>query len=232
MMSVLAVDALYYNAARDAQQEAGNCTRHIDRAEGRVNSLQRRIDALSHSPDGEEDTQLAWKNYSKLEPLYIQIEGAEYNLGEAYGPMLQHLATVHILSAASAEAHINIRAQASLHGRDWDAFERLSIDAKWLFFPKLLGLVGFDPGVQPFQGFDSLLKIRNRLVHYRVHKEPWDSPGVPEFLGVLGLNLELGLRSLNAVRGMIAELARQLKEDAPHWLDRPQANFFEISLDK
>ncbi len=159
------------------------------------------------------------------------MEGAEYRLGAAYGPMLQNLATVHILCAASAEAHINIQAQALMHGRDWAAFERLPVDVKWLFLPKLLGLPGFDPGKQPLQGFDELLHNRNRLVHFRTHKEPWGSPGVPTFLTSLGLTLESAERSREAVTGMITELARQLKQDPPHWLTVKIANFFQITLD-
>jgi hypothetical protein len=232
MMSILAVDALYYHAARKACSQAVACMRRIERAEGRIATLQRKIDALTHTPEGEGDSQLALRNYTALEPLCFQMEGAEYQLGEAYGPMLQNVALVHILSASSAEAHINIKAQGRLHGRDWDAFERLSVDAKWLFLPKLLGLPGFESGRQPFQGFDSLLRIRNRLVHYHIHAEPWDSPGVPEFLTALGLNVELGERSLEAVRGMVSELAHQFREEAPSWLTRPKANFFEVTLDE
>src|SRR5712692_10531967 len=110
MMTTPAMDAMYFHSARQALSKAAKYTPHIERAERKVESLQSKIDALSRSPEGDEDREVAWRNDSKLEPLYIQMEGAEYLLGEAYGPMLQSLATAHILCAASAEAHINLQA--------------------------------------------------------------------------------------------------------------------------
>ena len=224
---------MYFQAARKALSRATARTRRIDRASARVNSLQDKIDALSQNPEGERDDRIAHRNYSKLEPLCIQMEGAEYQLGEAYGPMLYDLATAHMLCVASAEAHINVQGQAHLRGRNWDTFERLSVDAKWLFLPKLLRLRGFDPGRQPFQGFDSLLRIRNRLAHFRLHKESWRSgDAVPEFVAGLGLTAESAESSLASVDGMITELARQLREDRPHWLSVEDVNFFEVALDE
>ncbi len=231
LTSNLAADAMYFYAARQAFEQAVGSAKHIDRARRDVEVLQAKIDRLSQSPGGEEDDRIAHRNYSKLEPLYIQMEGTEYRLGEAYGPMLQNMATVHILCASSAEAHINIQGQTSLHGREWATFERLPVDAKWLFLPKLLGLPGFDPGKQPLQGFDSLLHIRNKLVHFKPRKEPWRSPGVPDFLSDLGLSPELGERSLQAVEGMITEFARQLHQEPPHWLGGEGANFFEVTFE-
>ena len=229
LISTLAADAMYFQAAREAFSQASQSTRYIDRARRKVEDLQQKIDDVSRMPDdGEEGRSL---NHNKLESLSIQMEGAEYRLGEAYGPMLQNLAAVHILCVAAVEAHVNIQAQAHLKGRNWAAFERLQVEAKWLFLPKLIGLAGFDPGKQPFQAFDSLLHTRNKLVHYRVHKEPWGSPGVPEFLTALGLSFECGEQSLAAVQGMVTMLAQQLKQDPPYWLTRPKANFFEVKLD-
>lgn len=222
---------MYFQAARKALARAIARTRTIDLARARVNSLQNKIDTLSRSPEGEWDAQIAHRNYRKLEPLCIQIEGAEYQLGEAYGPMLYDLATVHMLCVASAEAHINIQAQAHLRGRDWDTFERLSVDAKWLFLPRLLRLPGFDPGSQPFQGFDALLRIRNKLAHFKLHKESWRSGGeVPEFVAGLGLISESAERSILAVDRMITDLARQLRQHRPHWLTVEDVSFFEVAI--
>jgi hypothetical protein len=232
LMSVLAVDAMYFQAAQQALSRASSCTERIDRSRGVIENLQDRISALSCGSDGERDVRIVSRNYNKLEPLYVQIEDAEYLLGEGYGPMLQDLAAVHILCVASAEAHINIRAQDRLCGRDWGTFERLLVDAKWLFLPKLLSLPGFDPSRQPFQDFDLLLKVRNKLTHYRKQKEPWDSPDVPEFLTTLGLNLESGERSVKAVREMLLALAQQLQQEPPYWFTRERENFFELTFEK
>lgn len=232
LFTTLAVDALYFVAANDALKRAKQTTKRIERAAHRVASLQSKIDDLSLNEDGERDSQLAMRNYDRLEQLSIWIEGAEYQLGEAYGPMLQDVAAVHILSAASLEAHINIQAQARLEGHSWTSFERLSLEAKWLFFPKLVGAAGFDLGIEPFQGFYRLIRLRNRLAHYRLHHEPWASPGVPGFLETLGLTIEAAELSLQAVRAMISELAVQMKEDRPYWLDGQQMNFFRIELER
>ena len=88
-----------------------------------------------------------------------------------------------------------------MSGRLWQSFERLSVAAKWLFFPELVGLVGFDPGAEPFQSFDRLIKTRNKLAHYKPHREPWKVSVVrPKFLNDLGLTVNDAERSVSAVR--------------------------------
>lgn len=159
--------------------------KHIDRAESALARLEFRIQNVYEPEDvdeyGHPHVDVGGKYYEQIEGLAVQIENAEYQLGERHGPFLQSLATVHILCTASLEAHINVRAQDLLEGRVRDAFERLSLDAKWLLLPKVLGLPGFDPGAEPFQSFDCLIRTRNKLVHYKVHREPRRSPGVPAF---------------------------------------------------
>ncbi len=230
--TILAVDALYFVAACDALGRAKTAPKRISNAEARVAKMQAEIDDLSQDENGERDTNVAFKNYNRIEQLSIWLESAEYNVGEAYGPLLQDAAAVHILSAASLEAHINIQAQTHLGGLWKDAFERLSLQGKWLFFPKLIGTKGFDPGAQPFQGFDELIRRRNQLAHYRVIREPWTG-SAPGFLGKLGLNIQAAEESLETVRGMISELSTQLKEHRPpHWLAGKKMSFFEIEAER
>jgi hypothetical protein len=230
-MTVLAVDAMYFHAARQAFKQAGEATKAIEKAELRVARHQAKIDRVNqqHADDEIDDS----THYNKLEPLAIQMESVEYGVGVAYGPFLQHLATVHVFSAAALEAHINIRGQELLAGRMWDLFERLSLDAKWLFLPRLRGLPGLEPGAQPFQGFDRLIKVRNKLVHYRVQREPWRGSAVPpQFLEELGLSVEAAEQSLATVRNMAKELARLLGDREPWWLDAEDASFFEIEQER
>src|SRR5215472_2001324 len=137
LVTVLAVDALYFVAANDALTRAKQSASRIEKEENRVASLQSKIDALNENEAGGEGRMFATKNYNRLEELSISMEGAEYDLGAAYGPMLQDVAVVHLLSAASLEAHINIQGQDRMRGRSWSLFERLSLEAKWLFLPKL-----------------------------------------------------------------------------------------------
>ena len=230
--TILAIDALYFVAANDALTRARQATKRIEKAAEKVASLQSKIDALSENEEGHRDAQLAMKNYDRLEQLSIWIEGAEYQLGEAYGPMLQDVAAVHLLCAASLEAHINIQAQSRLEGLAWSLFERLSLESKWLFLPKLLGVEGFDPGTEPFQAFSRLIRIRNKLAHYRVHREPWDAPGVPGFLKILGLSIEDAEQSIEAVRQIVSRLYSQLTQRQPHWLDGKPMSFFEIEVER
>jgi hypothetical protein len=85
--------------------------------------------------------------------------------------LIRTVATAHMLCAASLEAHINIRAENLLGGKDYEEFDKLSIAGKWLFYPILKGVTGrFDPGAQPFQKFQILIKRRNDLVHYKEKK--------------------------------------------------------------
>lgn len=234
-MTVLAVDAMYFHAASQAFTRARQSTKAIEQAEERVARYQAKIDSLNEQHiEGQIN---AANHYEKLEPLAIQMDGVEYRVGAAYGPFLQHLATVHVFSAAALEAHVNIRGQELLVGRMWDLFERLAVDAKWLFLPRLRGLPGFEPGAQPFQGLDRLIKVRNRLLHYRVHREPWRGSAVPpKFLEELGLSLAAAEPSLITVRDMVRELAQQLGEKEPWWLDKgldvDKPSFFEIERER
>ena len=229
--TVLAVDAMYFHAAKQAFNRARTATKGIGKAEERVARVQARIDRLDelHEQHKTDDS----THYDKFEPLAIQMDSVEYEVGSAYGPFLQDLATVHVLSTAALEAHVNIRGQELLAGRLWEVFERLSLDAKWLLLPRLLGLTGFEVGAQPFQDFDRLTRVRNKLVHYRVQREPWRGSAVPpEFLKELGLSLDTAERSLVTVRDMAKELARQLREKEPWWLDAENPSFFEIERER
>jgi hypothetical protein len=230
-MTVLAVDAMYFDAAKRALSRANAATKAIDKAEMRVARHQAKIDRVNQQhEEGELD---ASDHYNKLEPLAIEMESVEYDVGAAYGPFLQHLAATHVFAAAALEAHVNIRGQELPAGRTLDLFERLSLDSKRLFLPRLRGLAGFDPGTQPFQGFDRLIRIRNKLVHYRVHREPWRGSAVPpQFLEELGLSLEAAEGSIAAAREMAKELARQLGDREPWWLDAESANYFEIEQER
>jgi uncharacterized coiled-coil protein SlyX len=230
--TVLKVDAMYFHAARQAHAKGIASLRAIERAESRAGKVQERIDALNEMlAQGRINDS---DHYDKLEPLAIRMDDLEYDVGAAYGLLLENVGTVHILAAAALEAHINIRAENSFScNRVLEAFERLSLDAKWLMFPRFHGLQGFDTGSEPFQGFDRLVKFRNRLVHYKTRREPWRGASVPpEFLGDLGLTSDAATQSLAAVRGMTAQLAVQLGESPPWWVEGEATNFFEIETER
>lgn len=215
--TVFAADVMFYQSAKGALLKAKYATRAIERAERRLaNHMAKLAAARDAMEDCDERGDRPRGSYERFESLAISAESYEYEATAAHGPRLQQLALVHILSAISLEAHINTRAETLLQGRLWSAFERLAVDAKWLFLPKILGLKGFEPGEEPFQGFDKLISARNRLVHYKPHKEPSqlfnDPSGVVE---KLGLKFDSAERSLETAEKMVTELARQLGADAP-----------------
>ena len=108
----------------------------------------------------------------------------------------------------------------------------MAVEAKWLFFPRIIGRGSFDPGAKPYQQLSKLFVRRNALIHYKPRREPWMSPGVPTFLDTLGLSLDAALESLAAVQGAISEIARLLGEQPPLWLYKPTVGgFFEFNVE-
>jgi hypothetical protein len=124
----------------------------------------------------------------------------------------------------------NALAKETLAGKEYDQFERWGLEAKWMFLPKVLRCVGFDPGHHPFQGFAKLLKFRNELIHYKGIREQWVYGSVPAFLEKLGLTLIDSAASIAAVEAMIREFACQRGIECPNWLKRDiiEMNYFEI----
>ena len=232
--TVFAADVMFFQSAKAALVKAGSATRAIDRAERRLeNHMAKLAVAREAMEDFDERGNRTKGTYEKFEALAIAAESYEYQATEAHGPLLQQLALVHILSANSLEAHINIRAETLLQGKFWGAFERLTIDAKWLFLPKILGLKGFVPGEEPYQGLDKLISARNRLVHYKPHKETYQGVDNPEGVAKkLERSFDSAERSLKTVERMVTELADQLGADAPWWFRSDSSHFFQTSIKK
>ena len=228
---------MYYHAAQKNFKAAKRGSKEIEKAEkgfARLRAKEKRIlDKHSNEPLGA---------YNELEPVYIQMEGAEYDIAAAYGLQIQYLALVHILCAAAAEAHINQIAKEELTGKFRDQFEKVSLEGKWLFLPKMLGGSSFDQRSEPFQSFSMLIKYRNALVHHKSKKENWEGfeQGPPKFLHTLGLSLQEADRSVRSVRLMFIELSKIIKRKPPYWLrdgyDKLPTdittNFFEIVLER
>ena len=230
MKAPLLMDALYYHAAQQAYIAAKQTVRGIDKANAVITKLVAKEGKILAKHGDDHD-----KAYDELEPVYIEMEGAQHDLGEAHGPLMEYAATVHILSAAALEAHVNAQADSLLGGRKvpnggklLEYFDRLPLDGKWLLLPRFLGKRGFDPGAQPFHGFTELVKLRNALVHYKLKKEDWKSLELPGFIEDLGLNVARAETSLKAAKGMIESLAIQLGQKIPYWLRISSANFFDV----
>lgn len=229
-VTVFAADVMFFQSAKTALVKARTAMKGLERAERSLARHMQKLEvAREHMEDVDHRGNAPRGSYDEFESLAISAESYEYHVTEAHGPIIQQLALVHILSATSLEAHINIRAESLLSGRSWKAFEGLNVAAKWLFLPKIAGLKGFDPGADPFQGFDALVRARNTLVHYKPRKEPHEGYNDPEgFATRLDLTFEDCERSLKTVQGMITELAKQLGEREPWWFDSDSTHFFQI----
>src|SRR3990172_6833468 len=223
----LMVDAMYYHAACQSYEHAKRLTKAIEKAEQKVRLLQRRWDSVKEKYEDD-----AASRYKFQERLAIQMESADYDVGVAYGPYLQALAITHVMSAATLESHVNARGKEFLNGKSLEQFERIALETKWLFLPRMLGAKGFDPGAQPYQGFAKLISARNELVHYKGREEDWQTSGsaVPSFLAKLGLTIDAAKQSLDSVRGMIKSLAEQLKQEIPYWLRVNEISYFGFRI--
>jgi hypothetical protein len=233
----LLIDAMYFHAAKESCKAAKVSLKGVGKARKAFADLRNKEAEILDQYVGD-----SWKAYDDLEPIYIQMESAEYGIGAAYGPYFQNIALAHILCATSAEAHINLIAKGHLKGKFRDNFERISIEGKWLFLPEILGKTTFDQGSEPFQSFSEMVKYRNELVHYKGRKESWGSieQGMPKFLDKLGLSLRKARKSLRTVREMILEISKMINRKPPYWLregydELPQdivTNFFEVDIEK
>lgn len=239
------VDAMYFHAARQSYENAVSLKAPIDRVQenhDRLTQYYYRLEEIrdkklnddwDEEDEEDEDTCLdANALFDKLESVAIQLENTNHDVGVAYGPFLQALATVHILSTASLESHINNRAKDFLDGRMLDQFERISLEAKWLMLPKMIGATGFDPGAQPYQSFSKLITLRNELVHYKGREEEWSSDlPAPTFLEKIGLTLKDAKQSVDAVKGMVESFANQIKQAPPYWIRASQISYFDFSIE-
>lgn len=209
----LEVDAMYYHAARQAHERAKLKIADIQSVENRFSNLDKEYEAVleKHGND-------FYSACDELEPIAIQLSGAHDELGFVYGPFIKEVAVVHILSAASLEAHINVFAESYLRGQDLKDFQDSKLSSKWLFLPRLAGLTGFKRDQMPFQGFSKLIRFRNKLVHYKGVKEKWAYGIAPEFLVDMGLTLQDSEESISTVDSMVLTLAQQRNVEVPSWL--------------
>jgi len=233
--TTLLLDAMYYHAAKLSFNAAKKALKGIGIAKKRFAELKQKEEDILDRHDGD-----SYKAYDELEQIYIQMDHVEHDIGAAYGPYLQQIAITHILCVTSAETHINVVAKEKLRGKYWKHFERITLEGKWLFLPKIIGSSSFDQGAEPFQSFSKLIKYRNDLIHYKGIKEEWEflSRGKPKFLKTLGLSLTEARSSLKTIRNIILALSDMIGNDPPYWLrkgydDLPSdivTNFFDIEL--
>lgn len=218
-------DAMYFHAAKKSLASAQACEQAIQAANDRFAELEAEEREILERYGNN-----AAAAYDEGEPIWIAMESAHFEIGLAYAPYLQQLATVQISCAASLEAHINDKSEKKLSGRLLDVFTQVNLEGKWLMLPKLLGAPGFDPGQHPFQGFSAILKRRNKLVHHKPWTEEWRYGQVPERLTELGLEARQGSEAIDATSAMVRSLARCLGEEPPTWLDLDSDSYFTFAI--
>ncbi len=212
----LSVDALALHATARAVKRA-------ERAEAGIGKARRRWTLLA--------LQLkACRSMDRGEALSIQLEGAEFRLGRSHAPLLQACVTAHVMAALCLEAHINKLAKDELSPVEFDGFERLPLDAKWLMLPRHLGFSSFARGHQPMQGITRVVKRRNALAHYKDHKEPWIPPGIPSYLEKLGLTTDAARESMQAAVAALTTLAKFQGHQPPYWLSVTSTTYFQWEL--
>lgn len=219
LSAMLRIDAMYYHSAQVAMLET------------RRSNLRSMKFILSAEDADIEEIPLSQNTFSgegaQRDPALEFIKTESHT--RIHSTFVQRVAHVHLFSAFSLEAHINIRAVDHLSGQHLESFDKLSLDGKWLFFPRLIGLKGFEPGAIPYQHFSRLVKFRNALAHFKSSQEQWKGMTDTGFIKKLGLTLANAENSLRANKEMISELAVQLDELPPDWLTDKTINYFQLS---
>jgi hypothetical protein len=217
----LVLDAMYFRSARRALEQARIASTGVDEARAELRRLkEREVDARRCG------------DQAALKDVSAQIQDvAEPTIAYALGSTCEAVITVHTMAAATLEAHINEHAAERLGGKEAEYFDRLPLEAKWLFLPKMLGKSdGFDAGAQPFQGFANLVKTRNQLLHHKPRRERWKEGQHPDFLFKLGLTVESADASVASAAAMVRKLSAIFSVRVPYWLDDDRVAPFNHSL--
>jgi hypothetical protein len=205
---------MFFDAAERSLKYAQETSKTVAQAQAAVEDCDKRLTELAEQ---DQDHQGA-EHFDEYESHCIRLESLGVHVSAKYAPMLQALATVQILAASSVEAFINDTAKPRLSGKEWDAFEQCSLEAKWILFARMLSCTSLVSGREPLQGLSRLVKRRNALVHYKPKREPWTMAGTPTFLESLGLTAEAGEDAIRSVRSLVITLNAELGLAPPLWL--------------
>jgi hypothetical protein len=225
MTVVLALDGVYYLEARHRTQSAQALGNEYNRWAKEINETNTRIELVEARCADPTDA------YDEIEADVIKTDRDWECFRPVALALAQNAAAAQILCAACLEAHINMRAEAALPTKDFDEFDKLAVTGKWLLYPKIVHVGSFDPGTEPFQSFQSLVRRRNSLVHYKARTERRKHPyEVPDFVQSLGLDGATCLSSLAIVERMVTDLAEMEHRAAPAWLAARWDGIFDFGL--
>lgn len=142
-------------------------------------------------------------------------------LEQLYEPVVRHFSCAKILAVNAAEAYINEVAGCELKGKQFEEFDKLSLVGKWLFLPSLLKSENhFSQDKNPLQGFITLVKQRNKLVHFKGSRLKLNNPEIPKFLDNFNLTPSSVKANIDNVKMLISEFSESwIGSCGPDWLN-------------
>lgn len=209
----LHLDAIYYYSACE----------HCELAKKNYKPLKEIIDEIVKIDNIINDIENTYENkldaYDEVESYCIQLDSYYSQMKEKYLPVIKSLVLIHIFTALSLEAYINIIASENIS--TVDEFDQLNIQTKWLLLPILMGNEKtFNKGEEPYQSFSKIIKWRNKLVHFKGKTDEWKGYLPPEFFKPLGLTIEDAEKSCSVVPKMIKKLCSYCNISEPKWLTK------------
>lgn len=214
------IEALYFHCAVEASQRANLHGNILGLMERRLPELDREL--AERAPSGNDDEA---GQHEKLAEERRRLPTAWESVVRTY---VESLVVAHVNSAAALEAHINVEAAELLGRTELEAFDKLPLDGKWHFLPRVLALPGFPFGEEPMQTICRVHRLRNKLLHYKSRRFPYVLGEPVPFAEPLGLHAREAARSVEAVREAVSALAAQRGSSAPAWLAAKPSNYFAM----
>ncbi len=217
----LSLDAVYFHQAKERIAVAEKADKEFDKWAKILSDANDKASEMDGDPSRE----------GELHDLCVTIDRHWQSVDCAATDLIREVAVIHMLCAASVEAHINMRAEQALVGRKFEEFDKLAITGKWLFYPSLVSKPTFDPGQQPFQGLQTLVKRRNALMHYKV-KRAKVSHGyiLPPLIDQLGLRARDAKESIETVKKLVVALANFEQFEEPEWVTSRSWSALDIQM--
>lgn len=114
-----------------------------------------------------------------------------------------HSAQSVIFAALALESFINYYLRTSMSARDFERFDTLRTESKWLLGPMLRRVDRFPTAGQPYEDITWLFGARNRLVHFKPKRKAF---GEGEPLRPIATRAE-AQRAVRAIDGAVEALA-------------------------
>lgn len=222
----LVLESVYFHSAHKHLDSAQEDYKPLSEVINTMFDIDKKIKAI------EDKYGNIYDSYDEVEPFAIQLDSLYSELQHKYLPVIINIALVHILNALCLEAFINKIAIDNIEPKSsFDEFDRLSLEGKYLFFPKLIGKRDtFEKDKEPFQGFKNIIKWRNNLVHFKGKSEMWRSYMPPQFFDDFGLRLECAKKSCGSVEGMIKAICGYCNFSLPEWINGKYCYPFELEF--